>query len=159
MQLRLSNARTHTQTRTECFIANKFSEAVLSGQRLSPSSPLSHPCSPQRSHSPRSSPIPIISSVTRLPFRTVRSCACACSCVLHANEVRAVCIFKLVGQRGGEKVTGNERCLTAAAPLMRVSPRSAPTGVELTSESEISLKFYLSYLWAFAKCCLCRQSE
>lgn len=89
----------------------------------------------------------------------MRARACACSCVLHANEVRAVCIFKLVGQRGGEKVTGNERCLTAAAPLMRVSPRSAPTGVELTSESEISLKFYLSYLWAFAKWCLCRQSE
>lgn len=85
----------------------------------------------------------------------------ACLCALHVNEVRTVCIFKLVGQRGGEKVTGNERCLTAVMLLMRVSPRSAPTGMELTSQSEISLKFYLSYLWAFAKCylCTCRQSK
>lgn len=55
-----------------------------------------------------------------------------------------VCIFKLVGQRGGEKVTGNERCLTAVMQLMRVSSRSAPTGMKMTGESETSLALKFS---------------
>lgn len=84
-------------------------------------------------------------------FVCVRACMRSRPCV-HAwnvNEVCAICIFKLVGQGGGEKVTGNEMCLTAVMLLMRVSPRSTPNGMKMAGESKISwaLKFNLSNLW------------
>lgn len=68
----------------------------------------------------------------------------------NVNEARAICIFKLVGQGGGENVTGNEMRLTAVMLLMSVSPRSTPSGTKLAGESKMSwvLKFNLSNLWA-----------
>lgn len=96
-----------------------------------------HTCSPSLSHSPYSSSIPIISSGMLLSLRTAKLCACVCAC--NVNEVCTICIFKLVGQGGGEKVTGNEMCLTAMMLLMRVLPRSTPNGMKVAVESKISL--------------------
>lgn len=63
---------------------------------------------------------------------------CACVCLSCVFELCMVCIFKLVGQSGGEKVTANERCLTAPMLLKRVSPCFAQTCVKIMGESKVS---------------------
>lgn len=60
-------------------------------------------------------------------------------CVRHVNEMCMVCIFKPVEQSGGEKVTGNGRCLTAPMLLMRASPCFTQTCVKMMGESKVSV--------------------
>ncbi len=125
---------------TPCFIANKFS-----GPALSVAAPLflffTH------SLSIAFTLTPFISHPNYLLCHTAAVkecwgacvCVCVCVCVSYVNEVCKVCIFKLVEQRGGEKVTGNERCLTAVVLLMRVSPCPTLTGMKMMGQREISL--------------------